>query len=147
MLLKISQYSQEDTCVGPCRPSFTEHIWWLLLDFCSSKYFFSGESGVYCWPSHGFLLWTPSKTRLKPQKQPLKLFCKKDTFRNFANFTGKHLCRSFFLIELQEVCSFMKKTFRHRYFPEEFTKFLRTPSLKTVNDCFWNLFFHLSCPF
>ena len=115
--------------------------------FSRQQILFSGESGIYCWPSHRFLLRTPSKTRLKPQKQPLELFCKKGVLRNFANFTGKHLCWSFFLIELQEVCSFIKKRLRHRRFPEEFTKFLRTPNLKAVNDCFWNLFFHLSCPF
>ena len=97
--------------------------------------------------SHKFLLGTPLKIRVKRQKQPLKLFCKKGVLRNFANFTGKHLCWSFFFIDLQEVCSFIKKRLRHRCFPEEFTKFLRTPNLKTVNDCFWNLFFHLSCPF
>ena len=28
-------------------------------------------------------------TRVKPQKQPLKLFCKKGILRKFANFTGK----------------------------------------------------------
>ena len=115
--------------------------------FSRQQILFSGESGIYCWPSHRFLLQTPLKTRLKPQKQPLELFCKKGVLRNFANFTGKHLCWSFFLIELQEVCSFIKKRLRHRRFPEEFTKFLRTPNLKTVNGCFWNLFFHLSCPF
>ena len=106
--------------------------------FSRQQILFSGESGIYCWPSHRFLLRTPSKTRLKPQKQPLELFCKKVVLRNLANF---------FLIELQEVGSFIKKRLRQRCFPEEFTKFLRTPNLKTVNDCFWNLFFHLSCPF
>ena len=147
VLFKISQFSQENTCAGPCRPSLTEHLSWLLLDFRGSKYFFSGESGIYCGVSHRFLLRTPLKSRLKPQKQPLKLFCEKGVLRNFANFTGKHLCWSFFLIELQEVCSFIKKRLRHRCFPEEFTKFLKTPNLKTVNDCFWNLFFHMCCPF
>ena len=28
-----------------------------------------------------------------------------------------------------------------------FTKFLRTSNLKSANGCFWNLFFHLDCPF
>ena len=69
--------------------------------FSRQQILFSGESGIYCWPSHRFLLRTPSKTRLKPQKQPLELFCKKGVLRNFANFTGKHLCWSLFLIELQ----------------------------------------------
>ena len=69
--------------------------------FSRQQTLFSSESGIYCWPSHRFLLRTPSKTRLKPQKQPLELFCKKGVLRNFANFTGKHLCWSLFLIELQ----------------------------------------------
>ena len=94
--------------------------------FSRQQILFSGE----------FLLRTPSKTRLKRQKQPLELFCKKGVLWNFANFTGRHLCWSFFFIDLQEVCSFIKKRLRHRCFPEEFTKFLRTPNLKTVNDCF-----------
>ena len=36
---------------------------------------------------------------------------------------------------------------QNRCFPVEFTKFLRTSNLGFVNDCFWNLFFHLDCPF
>ena len=40
MLLKNSQYSQENTCAGPCRPSFTEQLSWLLQHFRGSKYFF-----------------------------------------------------------------------------------------------------------
>ena len=146
-VLKILQYSQENTYAGTGRSSFTEHLSWLLLDFRGSKYFFSGEFGIYCWPSHRFLPRTPSKTRLKPQRQPLELFCKKGVLRNFENFTGKHLCWSLFLIELQEVRSFIKKRLWHRCFLVEFTKFLRTPNLKTANGCFWNLLFHLSCPF
>ena len=35
------------------------------------------------------------------QNEPLKLFCKKDILKNFANFKGKHLCWSFFLIKLE----------------------------------------------
>ena len=29
------------------------------------------------------------------------VFCKKGVLRNFANFTGKHLCESLFLIKLE----------------------------------------------
>ena len=85
----------------------------------------------------------PSKTQLTPQKQPLELFCKKSVIRNLANFTGKELYWSFFSIELQELCSFITK----RCFPEEFTKFLRTPHLIVGNDCIWNLLFNLICTF
>ena len=28
--------------------SFTEHLRWLLLNFCGSKYFFAAEYGIYC---------------------------------------------------------------------------------------------------
>ena len=34
-------------------------------------------------------------------KQPPEVFCKKGIFRNFLNFTGKHLCQSLFFIKLQ----------------------------------------------
>ena len=34
------------------------------------------------------------------QKQPPVVFCKKGVLKNFSNFTGKHLCRSLFLIKL-----------------------------------------------
>ena len=30
------------------KPSFTEHLRWLLLNFCGSKYFFVAEYGIYC---------------------------------------------------------------------------------------------------
>ena len=36
-----------------------------------------------------------------PKKQPPEVFCKKCALKSFANFTGKHLCWSLFLIKLQ----------------------------------------------
>ena len=47
-----------------------------------------------------------------------EVFCKKGFLRNFAKFTGKHLCQSLFLI---------KKRVWHRCFPVDFAKFLSTP--------------------
>ena len=38
-----------------------------------------------------------------------EVFCKKDVLRNFAKFTGKHLCQSVFLIKLQ--AGLQQKTF------------------------------------
>ena len=35
------------------------------------------------------------------QKQPPEMFCKKVVLKNFANFTGKYLCWSPFLIKMQ----------------------------------------------
>ena len=154
-------------------PFIIEQLWWLLLmflqtsqywslfliklqvsfsripmvtssDFSLHKYFFGAEHGIYCWLSHQFL-----KARVKPQKYPLKLFCKKGAFRKFANFPGRHLRWSLFLIELQTFrpSNFMEKRLQHRWFPVEFTKCLRTSNLKSANDCFSNLFFHQDCPF
>ena len=34
------------------------------------------------------------------QKQPPEVFCTKGILRNFANFTGKHLCQSLFVNEV-----------------------------------------------
>ena len=50
-----------------------------------------------------------------------ELFYKKGVHKKFANFTGKHLCWSLFLIKLQ--------AFR-RYFPVKFEELLWTPILK-----------------
>ena len=50
-------------------------------------------------------------------------YVKKDVLKNFANFTGKHLCWNLFLIKLQ---AFRKKRLQHKYFSANFAKFLRT---------------------
>ena len=46
--------------------------------------------------------------------------CKKGALKNFAKFTGKHLCR----------ISFLKKRLWHSCFPVNFAKFLWTPFFK-----------------
>ena len=52
----------------------------------------------------------------------------KAVLKNFAIFTGKHLCWSFFLIKLQ----LQTPT---QVFPKNISNFLRTPILKIV--CEW----------
>ena len=58
-----------------------------------------------------------------------EVFFKKDVRRNFAKFTGKHLCQSPFTNKVAGLrpAIFFKKRFWHRRFPANFTKFLRTP--------------------
>ena len=56
-----------------------------------------------------------------------KVFCKKGVLRNFAKFTGTHLCQSPFLIKLQTPATLLKIRLWHRYFYVNFAKFLRTP--------------------
>ena len=59
------------------------------------------------------------------------MFCKKGVHRNFAKFTGKHLCQSLYVNKVAGLRSanFSKKRLWHKCFPLNFTKFLRTPLL------------------
>ena len=63
-----------------------------------------------------------------------EVLCKKKMFlKNFTKITGKYLCQSLFLIQLQDkICNFVKKeTLTPRCFPVNFVKFLRTPCYRT----------------
>ena len=53
-----------------------------------------------------------------------EVFCKECVFKNIAKFTGKRLCRSFFW-----PATLFKKRLRHRCFPVNFAKLLKTPFL------------------
>ena len=58
-----------------------------------------------------------------------EVFCKKGVPRNFAKFTGKHLCQSLFFNKVAGLrpATLLKKRLWHRCFPVSFVKFLRTP--------------------
>ena len=45
------------------------------------------------------------------EEQPLKMFCKKYFLRNFAKFTGKHLCQSLFFNKVAGSAKFLRTTF------------------------------------
>ena len=109
---------------------------------------FSAEFGIYCWQSHRFLHRAPLKHELNLRVSHWSCSFKKGVLKKFANFTGKHLCWGLFLIELQTFrLATLLKGDSNTCFHVEFTKFLRTPNLESANECFWNLFFHLDCPF
>ena len=55
---------------------------------------------------------------------------KKDVLKNFAKFTGKHLCLSLFLNKVEIL---LKKRLRRKRFPVNFAKFLRTPFLQNTS--------------
>ena len=61
----------------------------------------------------------------------LDVFSRKGVLRNFANFTGKHLCQSFFFNKVANLrpATLLKKRLWHMCFPVNFVKFLRTPLL------------------
>ena len=54
---------------------------------------------------------------------------KKGVLRNFAEFTGKHVCQSLFFNKVAG----LKKTLWHRSFPVNIAKFLRTPFLQNTS--------------
>ena len=63
-----------------------------------------------------------------------EVFCKKDVLRNFAKFTGKHLCQSLYFNKVAgKACNFIKKESLAQGFSCEFceisknTFFYRTP--------------------
>ena len=60
-----------------------------------------------------------------------EVFCKKGILRNFAKFTGKHLCQSLFfnLVTGVRPATLLKVRLWHRCFPMTFAIFLRIPFL------------------
>ena len=60
---------------------------------------------------------------------------KKAVLRNFAKFTGKHLCQSLFFNKVASftLATLLKKRLWHRCFPVNFAKFLRTPFLQNTS--------------
>ena len=65
----------------------------------------------------------------KAQKQSSGGVLKKRFLRNFAKFTGKHLCESLFFNKVAGLmhATLLKKRLWHRCFPVNFVEFLRTP--------------------
>ena len=60
----------------------------------------------------------------------LEVFCRNGVVKNFAKFTGKHLCQSLFFNKVAGLrpATLLKKRLWHRCFPVNFAKLLRTPS-------------------
>ena len=56
----------------------------------------------------------------------LRCSVKKGVLKNLAKFTGKHLCQGLFFNKVAG--------FRHRCFPLNFVKFLKTPFLQNTSD-------------
>ena len=92
----------------------------------------SPKTGKYCYT---FLFLKKLSRSSLPE-----VFCEKGALRNFPKFTGKQLCQSLFLIELQApLATLLKKRLWHRCFPVNFAKFLKTPfygaPLVVASDC------------
>ena len=67
-----------------------------------------------------------------------QMFFKVGVLKNFAIFTGKHMCKSLFLIKLK-TCNFIKKRLQQVFYRTFLNLFLRTPILKSILiGCFCN---------
>ena len=66
---------------------------------------------------------------------------KKGVLRNFAKFTGKHLCQSLFFNKVAGLgpATLLKKRLWHRWFPLNLAKSLRTPFLQNTSGLLLNL--------
>ena len=56
---------------------------------------------------------------------------RKDVLRNFAKFTGKHLCEGLFMLG-PKACNFIKNRL-WQVFPVNFATFLRTPFVENTS--------------
>ena len=98
----FSQYSQENTCAGPGRPSFTEHLRWLLLDFRGSKNIFcsAAESGFIADSRTGFYPDLHRKHDLNLRSSHWNSSVKK-VFLEVLQISQENTCVKAFLTELQ----------------------------------------------
>ena len=65
----------------------------------------------------------------KIRSSRLEVYGRKGVLRNFAKSTGKHLCQSpFKKVSGLRPATLLKKRVWHKCFPENFAKFLGTPS-------------------
>ena len=85
------------------------------------KIFLAISQSSYCCFSYIILL--------TGRSSPPEVFCKKRFLRNFAKFTGKHLCQSLFFNKVAGLrhATLVKKRLWHICFPVNFVKILRTP--------------------
>ena len=71
-----------------------------------------------------------------------EVFCKECVLRNFAKFTGKQKCHSFFFnkVAAPELANLLKKRHWHRCFPVNFVQFIRAPLFPSIGKASpdWN---------
>ena len=104
----------------------------LELNFMSREF----DKKSQCFNIFGGAFDNNNNIRLKFRSSRSEVFCKKGALTDFAKFTGKHLCQSFFFDKvagLRSATLFKKRLWR-RCFPVNFAKFLRTPFPLMVNS-------------
>ena len=92
-------------------------------------------STVYILPDPMFIDGYDCLTCMLKSRHP-DVFCKKSVLRNFAKFTGEHLCQGLFFSKVAglRTAILLKRRPWHRCFPVKFAKFLRTSFLTEHSD-------------
>ena len=81
----------------------------------------------FAWLLAGKMKWLKLSRSSHPE-----LFCPKGMLKKFTKFTGKHLCQNIFLNKIAgRPATLLNKTLRHRCFPVNFGKLLRTIYYRT----------------
>ena len=87
-----------------------------------------------------------SKSEFSFSEQPA-VFYKRGVLKNFAIFTGKHLCRSFFFINLKTFRPSDQQLYQkgppNRFFPVNITNFSRTSYLQNICERLLLVFYQL----
>ena len=107
MFFKIGVYNNfaiftGENCAGRCIPYFTEHLATLAASGFSRQQILFQLNLVFIADIHTcFCPELLRKHELNVRSSHRNSSVQKDAFRNFAGFTGRQLCWSLFLIELQ----------------------------------------------
>ena len=132
MFLKISQYSQESTCVGV-----------FLIKLKAYLYYIGKKIKNFFFPYTYRIKYSKQLTTNFNKSSRPEVFCRKGVLSNFAKFTGKYLCQGLLFNKVAGLrpATLLKKRLWHKCFPVNFTKFLRTPFLQnTSGGCFCSTF-------
>ena len=84
--------------------------------------------------THHLRLWTQSSQK-QSRSSHRRCYLRKGFLRNFAKFTGKHLCQSLFFNKVAGLrpATVLKKRLWHTCFLVNFAKFLRTSFLRNTS--------------
>ena len=95
------------------------------------------NTDTFCGMIH---FWDFDRRSFGRKKHPPEVIVRKGVLRNFAKFTGKHLCQSLFFNKVTYLrpAILLKKRLWYRCFPVNFEKFLRAPFWQNNSGgCLW----------
>ena len=135
--------------VSSCYCSIIYLLWVLNKKLCKKLFGHKNHHHLlnkYIWYNFFFCLFIKSylsratcENASKCRSSRPEAFYKKGIFRNFAKFTGNHLCQSLFFNKVAGLrpVTLLKKRLWYMCFPVNFTKFLRTPFF--IDHLWWLL--------